>query len=195
MIVILDDSPTEAVSLRTGLRQSDVGVLAALSRAPRGIIANEAIAERAGVPAGQAARALTRLAGRGLIRIDREWIAAGEALEVDIVSVNVEAPGWPDLAPLLARVPLPDRPPRRVATRVPDYLRHLFWNADFEKLDPRAHGPYIAERLLSTGDLEGLAWGARSLRAADWVKAAETRGLMPQQRTLARNIAMSTAPH
>jgi len=52
-------------------------------------------------------------------------------------------------------------------------------------------GGYIAERLLSTGDLDGLAWGRRALTHDDWEQAARTRGLSARERALARNLAGS----
>jgi len=72
---------------------------------------------------------------------------------------------------------------------VPARLRHLFWNADPSRLDVPAHGAYIAQRLLTSGDLDGLAWGRYALTAADWRQAAAVRGLSPGQRALARNLA------
>lgn len=101
------------------------------------------------------------------------------------------ASDWPALAPRLASVRLPREPPRRPSSRVPARLRHLFWNADPSGLDVRAHGAYIAERLLSSHDLDGLAWGLRALRAADWEQASRSRGLSAAQRALARNLARS----
>jgi hypothetical protein len=41
------------------------------------------------------------------------------------------------------------------------------------QLDLSHGGPYIARRLLSTMDFDGLAWGARNLRPTDWEQAAE----------------------
>jgi len=84
----------------------------------------------------------------------------------------------------LARAPRePDRP-----TRVPPRLRHRFWNADPSRID-LGHGGYVAERLLWSHDLDGLAWGAQALTPADWERAARTRGLSGAERALARNLA------
>jgi hypothetical protein len=38
-------------------------------------------------------------------------------------------------------------------------------------------------------DLDGLAWGAQNLRASDWTQAQRARGLEPETRALARNLA------
>ena len=75
--------------------------------------------------------------------------------------------------------------------RVPARLRHLFWNTADSQLDVRHAGPYIARRLLREMDLQGLAWGAASLSQQDWRRAAEARGLDPQTRRLALNLAQA----
>lgn len=174
-----------------GLSRVETQVLAALARAPRGLATMRAVARRAGVSPTAAGRAVRSLAARGLVRREREWVAAGRAREVELVRANVGAPDWASLAPRLAAVRLPaGREPRR-PSRLPSRLRHLFWNADPSRLDLRAHGGYVAERLLSSHDLDGLAWGARALTAPDWDEAARNRGLSAQERALAHNLARS----
>jgi hypothetical protein len=79
-----------------------------------------------------------------------------------------------------------DRPTQQ---EVPRRLEHLFWNTAPTQLDLGRGGPYIARRLLSTMDLDGLAWGARNLRPADWEHAAQARGLDKPVRALAHNLA------
>jgi len=174
-----------------GLSRVETQVLAALARAPRGLATGRAVSRRAGVSPTAAAGALRSLVERGLVRREREWIAAGRAREVELVRANVTAPEWPSLAPRLAAVRLPaGREPRR-PSRLPARLRHLFWNADPNRLDLHAHGGYVAERLLSSHDLDGLAWGACALTARDWEQAARNRGLSAEERALARNFARS----
>ena len=51
---------------------------------------------------------------------------------------------------------------------MPLELRHLFWNTAPRQLDVDTSGGYIARRLIQTGDLDGLAWGAEQLTADDW---------------------------
>lgn len=174
-----------------GLSRVETQVLAALARAPRGLATVRAVARRAGVSPTAAAGALRSLAGRGLVRREREWVAAGRARELELIRANVTAPGWAALAPRLAAVRPPARREPRPPSRLPTRLRHLFWNADPSRLDLRRHGGYIAERLLSSHDLDGLAWGARALTARDWEQAARNRGLSAEERALARNLARS----
>lgn len=172
-----------------GLSRSETRVLAALARAPRGLAGSRAVARRAGVSPTAAAGALRSLVARGLVRREREWVAAGRARELELLRANPDAPEWAALAPRLARVRAPDRGKPERPRRLPRRLRHLFWNADPSRIDLDAHGGYVAQRLLSARDLDGLAWGAQALAAADWEQAARTRGLSAAERALARNLA------
>jgi len=174
-----------------GLSRVETQVLAALARSPRGLVTVRAVARRAAVSPTAAAGALRSLAGRGLVRREREWVAAGRARELELIRANVTAPGWGALAPSLAAVRLRDRRRPRSPSRLPARLRHLFWNAEPGRLDLLRHGGYIAERLLSSSDLDGLAWGAHALTARDWDQAARNRGLSAAERALARNLAGS----
>ena len=179
------------VSSVDGLNRVETQVLATLARAPRGLATLRAVARRAGVSPTAATGALRSLAERGLVRRERVWVAAGRAREVELVRANVTAPEWAALAPGLAAVRLPVRREPRRPDRLPARLRHLFWNADPSRFDLRAHGAYVAERLLSSHDLDGIAWGALALSAGDWEEAARNRGLSAGERALARNLARS----
>lgn len=177
-----------------GLSRVEVQVLAALARAPLGLTSRRAVARRAGLSPTAATRALSALEQRRLVGRERELIVLGRAREVEVYRANVLAPEWRELAPLLALV----RAPRQHRTahrsrRVPIELRHLFWNTAPSQLDIERSGGYIARRLIQTGDLEGLAWGAEQLSADDWRHAAGTRGLDPELRALARNLASASS--
>ncbi len=196
--VRLDESQLEelraelgVVSPVDGLSRVETQVLAALARAPRGLSSARAVGRRAGVSPSAAAGAVRSLAARGLVTREREWLAAGRAREVQLIRANVTAAAWPALAPRLASVRLPAPLERSRPTRVPARLRHLFWNADPAQLDVGAHGGYIAERLLSSRDLDGLAWGRGALTVSDWEQAGQNRGLSAEERALARNLARS----
>ncbi len=176
-----------------GFSVVEVRVLAALARAPLGVSSTRVLAGRAGVSPTAAARAVEHLLGRELVLREQRMVAAGAARRMSILRANVRAPEWQQLAPALARVVAPRRPSKQVS-RVPRHLRHLFWNTAPSQMDTARAGGYIARRLLTTGDPEGLAWGATQLRAEDWENAAGARGLDPQQRAMAHNIAASRVP-
>jgi hypothetical protein len=177
-----------------GLASSEVAVLAALRNAPFGLGSARAVARRGNLSPTAAARALEALARTGLVVGSTEMVAAGRAREATIWRANLEHPRWPSLDPVLARV---ERPPslthgRDGDARVPGRLRHLFWNSAESQLDVSRGGPYIARRLLRTMDLQGLAWGRQALAPEDWERAALARGLDPQVRRLAHNLAVAS---
>jgi DNA-binding MarR family transcriptional regulator len=175
-----------------GLSRAQSAVLAALARAPFGLVSARAAARRAGISPTSASAALAQLLDRGLVEREHARIAAGRAREVELVRAASSTPRWRELAPALAEVRPPARRPEREEV-VPERLSHLFWNVAPEQQRVREAGGSIARRLLQTGDPEGLAWGAAQLTRADWEHAARTRGLDPRKRRLARNLANAAA--
>ena len=178
-----------ALPVLPGLSQVGVKVLAALSRSPRGVASVREAARRAGVSPTAASRALVRLASDGLITATPMMLAMGHATEATVYQVRFGSPQWLELAPAIARVRLPASRERRHAKRVPPYLLHLFWNAAPAQLDVQASSPFIARRLITSFDPDGLAWGTANLPASAWEHAAATRGLQPAQRALAHNLS------
>jgi DNA-binding transcriptional ArsR family regulator len=169
-------------------------VLAALSRSPRGVASVREAARRAGVSPTAAGRALARLTSGGLITQTPMMIARGHAAEATVYQVRFGSPQWLALAPVIARVCLPARREGAHARRVPPHLLHLFWNAAPAQLDVASSAPFIARRLITSFDPDGLAWGTVNLPASAWEHAAATRGLDPARRALAHNLARD-APH
>jgi DNA-binding Lrp family transcriptional regulator len=171
---------------------SDAKVLAALARSPRGLASVRAVARRSGVSPTTAGRCLARLIRDGLATSAPDMIAAGRARRAQVFRASVTSPRWPEIAGQLARIALPAPGSIRRASEavtVPYYLRHLFWNTAASQLDVATSAPYIARRLITIGDPDGLAWGVRVLPPQAWEHAARTRGLPPRSRQLARNIA------
>ncbi|MCP9489412.1 MAG: MarR family transcriptional regulator [Solirubrobacteraceae bacterium MAG38_C4-C5] len=171
-----------------GLTATQTSVLAALSSAPLGLASARAVARRGGLSPTAAARALGELCRRGLVEARPARIAAGRARTVELLAPSWDA-RWPALAPTLARVQAPRAVAAPRAERVPGRLGHLFWNSAPEQLDVQRCGGSIARRLLRSGDLEGLAWGAAHLRTQDWQHGATARGLDAPTRRLAHNLA------
>ncbi len=172
-----------------GLSTTEIKVLAALARAPLGLSSARVLARQAGVSATAASKALRSLQDKGLAQREHAVIAAGRARPVRLAHANRRAARWLEIAPALAQV-LPPKRRRAHMRTVPPRLRHLFWNTAPTQLDVAAGGPYIARRLLSTMDLDGLAWGADHLSPSDWEQAARGRGLDRGTRALAHNLAV-----
>ena len=177
------------IPLIPGMSRMDVQVLAALSRSPRGVSSVREAARRAGISPTAAGHALTRLAARGLVTKAPMMIARGQASEVTVYRVRFGSDEWLALAPIVAKVQLPNGAHGSRAKRVPPHLLHLFWNTAPAQLDVATSAPYIARRLITTFDPDGLAWGTVNLPASAWEHAAVTRGLEPAQRSLAHNLA------
>lgn len=169
-------------------------MLAALARAPLGLRSGRAVARAAGVSPTAAIRALRDLADLGLAELHSETVAEGAARNAEIAYLNLAHERWPALAPQLARVQPPQpAQPRVVPPGIPSRLRHLFWNAPVGDIVPAEHGAYIARRVLLEGDTQALAWAAAVLDADAWRTAAGGRGIDPQHRALAENLATSAA--
>jgi hypothetical protein len=175
-----------------GLSPTEVKVLAALRRAPLGLVSARSVAASAGVSPTAASRALGRLERRELAYRKKATIALARARRAEPWHANLLHPDWSEIAPSLDEV----RPPRRrgaragtATDRVPPRLRHLFWNVDSTRLDTAHAGAFIARRLLRSEDPEGLAWGATHLKPNDWREAARARGLDPRARAMAENLA------
>lgn len=116
-------------------------------------------------------------------------LARGRASEATVYQVPFASPRWLALAPAIAHVQLPARLERARVTRVPPHLLHLFWNVAPAQLDVASSASFIARRLITSFDPDGLAWGSRNLPASAWEHAAATRGLEPAKRALAHNLA------
>jgi DNA-binding transcriptional ArsR family regulator len=173
-----------------GLAPVEARVLGALARAPLGLTSARTAAERAGVSPTTASRAIDSLRKQGLVSVERQTLPAGHARVFDLIRLDYGSPRWQQLAGQIAGTRPRERRPRASGPRrVPARLRHLFWNTAPSQLDIERSGGYVARRLLSAGDPEGLAWGAANLSEADWRHAARTRGVSPRRRALALNYA------
>lgn len=173
------------------LSRVEIAVLAALDRAPFGLVSARAVAARAGVAPTSASNALERLVAEGWVERKTAVVAAGRARRVELLAPRRLSTRWRRIAPVLGQTRLARRGGTRHAPNrvVPPRLWHLFWNVAPAQLDTARSGGTIARRLLQIGDPEGLAWGAVNLSAADWEHAGRARGLDPRVRRLARNLA------
>lgn len=171
-----------------GLTRVQARVLAALARAPRGLASIRSVARRAGVSPTAAGRGLRALTSMGLVRARQEALPLGTVTLTVVYTATVDHPRWHQLAPALARV-APAGTGAHIAKVVPYYLRHLFWNTAPSQLNVDTSAPFLAKRLLRSGDLDGLAWGAMHLPRSAWERAARARGLTPGDRALALNLA------
>jgi len=180
---------------RVKLSQEQVELLRhALGTTPAvpGLSRTEALvlsAQRAGVSPTAAAKAIRALRVIGLVTSERRSLPGVRVREREIIRANLASPRWRSVADALAQVHPAVTFDHRRDQKVPSRLAHLFWNTASTQRDPRRAGGYIARRLLTADDPEGLAWGAESLAAKDWRHAAGARGISPRRRALALNLA------
>lgn len=177
-----------AVAPVNGFTATEVKVLAALAKAPRGVSSVRVLAARAGVSPTGASQAFKKLELRRLVLREPTMLAAGKARPVEVLRANDKARLWPALVLALATTEPPAKP-STPANRVPPHLRHLFWNTGPSQMSTCSAGGHIARRLITEGDLEGLGWGAANLTRHDWLHAARTRGLDQHQVAMAVNFA------
>jgi predicted transcriptional regulator len=175
------------------LSPTEARVLAALSRSPRGVASVREAARRAGTSPTATARALASLTSAGLVMQTHAMLARGRATEATVYQVPFASPRWVALAPAVAQIQLPGWLERTPATKVPPHLLHLFWNVAPAQLDVASSAPFIARRLITSFDPDGLAWGIKNLPASAWEHAAATRGLEPAKRALAHNLARNAS--
>ena len=81
-------------------------------------------------------------------------------------------------------ITVPATSPPSVSDSLPEMLRPLFWDSDFEQISWREHRDYVVRRVLSAGTWEAVCWlRARlddvALRA--WIEQHEGRGLSSRQ--------------
>jgi hypothetical protein len=71
-----------------------------------------------------------------------------------------------------------------LAAALPQALRPLFWDCDFEQLDWQAHRDFIVRRVLVEGEWDAVCWLRRELGDSclgAWILQQQGRALSPQQ--------------
>lgn len=164
------------ISLPEGWSRTEILVLTALVRAPRGLPSARAVGAVTGVSPTTASKALEQLATEGVAQLREEnRIVRGRSRAMQIWYADLDAPAVQALLPDLHQIALPD-PTTAAAPTFPDHLWHLFWNADPRQVDPRRDAPLIAHRAMTTSDPEAIAWAVRHLPAAAFEEALGYRG-------------------
>ena len=172
-----------------GRSRAMLRVMAAIESAPFGLVSVRAVARRACVSPATAARCVRTLEAEGVVVRRRRQVATEHSVaQMDVIYADLRAPIWFELGPQLRTTHLPRRKQPH-PNRVPGRLMHLFWNTHPSQLNPKVAGRYIARRLLTTQDLQGLAWGAAHLTAEDWEHAGHARGISDDLHALAESLA------
>ncbi len=74
--------------------------------------------------------------------------------------------------------------PAATSDKLPEMLRPLFCDGDFEQLRASEHHTFVVRRILFAGPWDAVSWlrrqiGNRAVRA--WIEAHQGRGLSPPQ--------------
>ncbi len=178
-----------AIPVVPGFTREEVQVLAGLARSPLGLRSVRAVARRAVVSPTAADRLLGRLLAAGLVVKEQRRFVEGRVTDGCLWRIDWSSLRWPGLAPTVGRSVLPRPRARPQSARFPRRLGHLVWNADVATLDTRRHAAYLAERVMTSGDVQGLAWAATALPAESLASARRLRGLPAPARALAGNLA------
>jgi hypothetical protein len=74
--------------------------------------------------------------------------------------------------------------PPSASDALPEMLRALFWDTDFEQVSWRDHRDYVIDRVLSAGTWDAICWLRTRLDDASlrqWIEDHEGRGLSSRQ--------------
>ena len=88
----------------------------------------------------------------------------------------------------------PAMPGPSPSEHVPAHVRHAFGNVHDDTLasvTPATDGSLIAVRVLTTGDVNLLAYAAATVAGAAWTRASRARRLSDEQRAMASTLAVS----
>lgn len=189
-MLVHGDPPPGSGPGAASLPRTQMRLLAALNRAPRGVSSVRALARRARVAPTTVSKHLSELKALGLVEEETRWIAEGRARRRTVITLNDRSAAWAQVADGVRNTELPSAgPARENAERVPARLDHLFWNVGDSQKVVNTSGAIIARRLIETADLDGLAWGLQALSADDWHHAAATRGISAPNKAMAENFA------
>lgn len=174
------------------LSREEMFILSALSFRPLGLRSARAVSRAAGVSPTTASRLLFSLERDGYVKQTTQLIADGRARQISVWEVDHTSPQWIAIREDVRKtiLPIPSKSSDKTSNRVPHRLDHLFWNVDRKSLDVNEDGAFIAHRLLTSPDTQGLAWLAEGhVSSRDLRRAAKARGVTPRQRAFALNLA------
>ncbi|MGC8512155.1 MAG: MarR family transcriptional regulator [Acidimicrobiales bacterium] len=174
-----------------GLSRQGVLLLAALNRRPLGARSARALARSAGVSPTVASRLVNQLTEEGLIYHQHKRVAEGSARDVTVLRLNRQSPRWVAIRDAVRKAQLPASRSRPTPRRVPQRLRHHFWNASPSELELPKNSDFVAARLLRTKDPEALSWAISHLDRGSIRKVAELRGLDDRERGWIRHLSES----
>lgn len=66
---------------------------------------------------------------------------------------------------------------KQPAKKLPAYLKKLFWDVNFDKLDPEKYSQYVIGKILEYGDIKAVKWMFDNFKKKEIVKTlTEAKG-------------------
>jgi len=181
-----DDASLAARSAHC-LSPAGMGVLAALSRRPRGLRGVSAVAFVTGLAPTDVASALGDLEDRGLVAIDTETGVPPGAAPDRAVWRLVAGDAWFSVADAARTVELPEFPPAPMPERLPERFAKLFWWGDPALIELPRDAAFVAEHLLTYHDIDAWAWALETLPAEALDRVADKEGIPAPVKAMIRN--------
>ncbi|WP_298445722.1 MarR family transcriptional regulator [Ferrimicrobium sp.] len=138
----------------SGLTRTETQVLIAISRHSRGLVSIRQVARAAGVSPTSAARAITTLKSRDLVRQDPVLLFDGKVVEREVFTIKWDSQTWLTVAPLIARAVLPKQRLLATSRHLPPRLASTFWTGDWRNINVTTDALAVAERILNEGHFD-----------------------------------------
>lgn len=169
------------------LSATEMCVLAALSRRPRGLSGVSAVAFVAGVVTADAAAALGDLEDRGLVTTEPETGLPPDAEPERTVWRLAAVDAWFSVADAVRTVELPEPPPAPMPERLPERFAKLLWWGDPALIELPRDAAFVAEHLLTYHDIDAWAWALETLPAEALERVADKECIPPAVKAMIRN--------
>ena len=178
--------PAPAGTGTVALSEAEKRILAALSRRPLGLYPAASVALAATVEPAETPAALERLLGLGLVTCDEEPVQSRPVRREFVWKLDVVA-AWSRVPEVLRWTPLPDVAAAPMPERLPDRFAHLFWWGDTSLYRLPRDATFVAEHILTSGDVSSWGWALLTLPCEALQRVAERPHVPEDRRELIRN--------
>ena len=170
-----------------GLSSTEMCVLAALSRRPRGLRGVSAVAFVTALAPADVASALDDLEDRGLVTPESETGVPPAASAERTVWRLVAGDAWFSVADAVRTVELPELPRAPMPERLPERFAKLFWWGDPDLIELPRDAAFVAEHLLTYHDIDAWAWALEALPREALERVADKECIPPEVKAMIRN--------
>ncbi|MCY4422235.1 MAG: hypothetical protein OXC06_04095 [Acidimicrobiaceae bacterium] len=144
------------------LSEPEKRILAALSRRPLGLYPAASVAVAAGTDRDETLPCLERLVELGLVTGDPELVLARPVRREVVWRLDVAAAWW-QVPDVLRFTELPEVPPAPMPDCLPGRFAHLFWWGDTSLYKLPRYADFVAEQILTSGDVTSVGWALFTL--------------------------------